>query len=383
LVIENGSSLDVSSWTNSNGAWPSGTITVHSGTLHLGSTELGPIVVLAPADADSATYNVQTADSVDLREIQTGSGTSVVNVTGTASSPETDSTYGLQLGSSGAGGKFTFNMSGGTFVGINFWIGAAAGTYTGNQSGGTVEQYGNSFAGQEEFEMGQAANAVATWNLTGSTAAMDFGCMAVGESGTALFNQTQGTVTLDSIAYAGGTVPTNLGLRLAQSGSGTGTYKISAGKLTVDQGGLTLGYTWASASSGGEGKFQVVGGESTIQITGNYQENTDSSLIAEVNSTGLSTLDVTGNVNFAAGSQLDVIQDDALTDGDKFVLMSWTGTEAGTPALATTDENNWTFSVANNELTLTYVPEPAAAGLLAFGLLALLGRRRSASIPES
>ena len=203
VTIENGSSLDVASWTNSNGAWPSGTITVHTGTLHLGSTGLGPIVILAPSSADSATYNVDTTDSDDLRVIDSGSGTSVVNMAGTASSPEMDSTYGLQLGSNGAGGKFTFNMTGGTFVGINFWIGAAAGTYTGNQSGGTVEQYGNSFAEQEEFELGQATNAVSTWNLSGSAAAMNFGCMAVGESGTALFNQTQGTVTLDSITYSG------------------------------------------------------------------------------------------------------------------------------------------------------------------------------------
>ncbi len=365
LTIENGSSLDVASWTNSNGAWPSGTITVHTGSLHLGSTGLGPIVILAPNSADSATFNIEATDSDDLRVIDSGSGTSVVNMSGTPSSPEMDSTYGLQLGTNGAGGKFTFNMSGGTFVGINFYIGAAAGTYTGNQSGGTVEQYGNSFAGQEEFELGQATNAVSTWNLTGSTAAMNFGCMAVGESGTALFNQTAGTVTLDSITYSGESALTNLGLRLAQSGSGTGTYKISGGSLIVDQGGLTLGYTWTGASSGGTGNFQVVGGDSSIDITGNYQENTRSTLTAEINSTGLSTIDITGNVNFASGSLLDVIQDNSLTLGSKFILMSWNGTEAGTPTLSPTDANNWTFSLANNELTLTYVPEPASMGLVA------------------
>jgi pectin methylesterase-like acyl-CoA thioesterase len=380
VTIENGSSLDVASWTNSNGAWPSGTITVHTGSLHLGSTGLGPIVILAPNSTDSATYNIEATDSDDLRVIDSGSGTSVVNMSGTPSSPEMDSTYGLQLGTNGAGGKFTFNMSSGTFVGINFYIGAAAGTYTGNQSGGTVEQYGNSFAGQEEFELAQATNAVSTWNLTGSTAAMNFGCMAVGESGTALFNQTAGTVTLDSITYSGESALTNLGLRLAQSGSGTGTYKISGGSLLVDQGGLTLGYTWAGASSGGTGNFQVVGGDSSIDITGNYQENTRSILTAEINSTGLSTIDVTGNVSFASGSLLDIIQDNSLTLGSKFILMSWNGIETGTPTLSTTDANNWTFSLANNELTLTYVPEPASMGLLAFGLLTLAAPRRGASI---
>jgi hypothetical protein len=60
--------------------------------------------------------------------------------------------------------------------------------------------------------------------------------------------------------------------------------------------------------------------------------------------------------------------------------MSWNGIETGTPTLSTTDANNWTFSLANNELTLTYVPEPASMGLLAFGLLTLAAPRRGASI---
>jgi pectinesterase len=376
VTIENGSSLDVASWTNSNGAWPSGTITVHTGTLHLGSTALGPIVILAPNATDSAIYTVEATDSDDLRVIDSGSGTSVVNMAGTASSPEMDSTYGLQLGSNGAGGKFTFNMSGGTFVGINFYIGAAAGTYTGNQSGGTVEQYGNSFAGQEEFELGQATNAVSTWNLTGSTAAMNFGCMAVGESGTAFFNQTQGTVTLDSITYSGGSTPTNTGLRLAQSGSGTGTYRISGGSLIADQGGLTLGYTWAGASSGGTGNFQVVGGVPTITITGNFQENSGSTLTAEVNTSGLSDIHVTGNVNFASGALLKIVDDGGLTPYSSYELMTWTGTETGTPTFsATPDPSDWSFSIANNSLTLTYVPEPASLFVLAMSGVRLLARR--------
>jgi len=61
-------------------------------------------------------------------------------------------------------------------------------------------------------------------------------------------------------------------------------------------------------------------------------------------------------------------------------LMSWTGTETGTPTLSPTDANDWTFSLANNELTLTYVPEPASMGVLVFGLLTLAARRRGASI---
>jgi len=384
VVIESGSSLDVASWTNSNGAWPSGTITVHTGSLHLGSTGLGPILILAPNPVDSATYNIESTDSLTLRQIQTGSGTTVINMTGTASSTPVGATYGLQLGSSGSGGKVTFNMTGGTYNAIDFFIGQSAGTYTGNQSGGTFQEGGTQYAAQEEFELAQATGAVSTWNLTGSSAVMNFGCMAIGESGTALVNQTQGTVTVNSITYPNQSpAPTNFGLRLAQSGTGKGTYEISGGSLTVDQGGLTLGYTWAGASSGGTGNFQVVGDDSTINITGNYQENSGSTLTAEINSTGLSTIDVTGNVNFASGSLLDVIQDDGLTYDSKFTLMSWTGTETGTPTLSGADANKWTFTLANNELTLTYIPEPASTGLLALGLLSFLGRRRRPSIPQS
>ena len=169
-------------------------------------------------------------------------------------------------------------------------------------------------------------------------------------------------------------------MRLAQSGSGTGTYKISGGSLTVDQGGLTLGYTWAGTSSGGTGNFQVVGGVPTITITGNFQENSGSTLTAEVNTSGLSDIHVTGNVNFASGALLHIINDGGLTPFSSYKLMSWTGTETGAPILsATTDTNDWSFSIANNSLTLTYVPEPASLSVLAMGSISLLGRRRMQS----
>ncbi len=380
VVVEGGSSFNVSSWTNSNGAWPSGTITVHDGSLHLGSTGLGPIIVLAPSATDSATYNIQGTDSLTLRQIQTGAGSTVINMSGTSSSTVVNATYGLELGSSGSGGNFTFNLSGGTFSGINYQIGSAAGTYTGNQSGGTIEQYGNEYAGQEEFELAQATGAVSTWNLTGSTAAMDFGCMAVGEGGNGTVNQSAGSVTLDSLTYAGQTAPTDLGLRLAQNGSGKGTYVISGGSLTIDQGGLTLGYTFTGTTSGGTANFHVIGAAPAISITGNYLENSGSTLTAEINSSGLSTIDITGNVNFASGSLLDLISDVGLSYGSTFTIMKWNGTETGTPTLSPSDSpSQWSFSIANNQLTATYVPEPAVGGLLVFSAWGLLARRRRRS----
>jgi pectinesterase len=356
VVIENGSSLDVASWTNSNGAWPSGTITVHTGTLHLQSTGLGPIVILAPSTNDSAVYTIGSSDTLSLRQIETGAGTTVINMSGGSGSAVENLTYGLEFGSAGANGNVTFNMSGGTVSAIGYLLGAAAGTYTANQSGGTVEQYGNQYAAQEEIELGQAKGSIASWNLTGAGAQVNVGCIAVGEAGNATFNQSAGAVTLNSITYSGQTTPTNLGLHIGQSGSGTGTYLISSGSLTVDQGGIFLGYTWSGASSGGTGNFQVVGGAASINVTGNYQQNSGSTLTAEVNSFGLSTISVHGNVSFAGGSLLNVFGDGGLASNTTYTLMSWTGTESGTPKLAWgVDVNAWTMHLNTGSLTLTYI----------------------------
>jgi autotransporter-associated beta strand protein len=354
IIIQGGSSLDVPSWTNSNGAWPSGTITVHNGTLHLGSTGLGPIISLATTAGDVATYNMDASDNLTLRYIQTGSGTSTINLNGPTSTV-INGTYGLELGNGGAGGNVALDINGDTFKGINTWIGNKSGTYTVNQTGGVVEQYGNSSAGQEELELAQASNSNVNWNLTGSTAQLNFGCIADGESGTATIIQTAGTDTIDSITYSGQTAPTNLGLAIAQ-GSGHGNYVISGGTLDIVNGGLRMGYTWAGASSGGKGNFQVIGSASTLTVTGNYQQNTGSTLTAEVNASGLSVMNVTGNVGFSSGALLNIINDVTPISNSTYTLMTWTGTETGTPTLApATDPNAWSFSTAGGALTLTYV----------------------------
>ena len=145
----------------------------------------------------------------------------------------------------------------------------------------------------------------------------------------------------------------------------------------MQNGGLTLGYKIDGSAATGTGEFDDIGGFSIINITGDYKQNAGSTLLAWLNASGLSTINITGNVVFTPGALLDLHNSGA--PNGTYTLMSWSGIATGLPTLAApVDSSKWSYNVdpIGRTLTATYVPEPAALGLVLFGLTAIRGRRR-------
>jgi hypothetical protein len=151
-------------------------------------------------------------------------------------------------------------------------------------------------------------------------------------------------------------------------------YQISGGSLTVQNGGLTLGYKIDGTAASGTGELDDIGGFSLINITGDYKQNAGSTLAAWLNASGLSTINVAGNVVFTPGAVLDLHNGGAANG--TYTLMTWTGTLSGTPTLAATvDLSKWSYALdpIARTLTVTYVPEPS---VMAIPILAMAASRR-------
>ncbi|MGN6370377.1 MAG: pectinesterase family protein [Phycisphaerae bacterium] len=381
ITIKNNGQLNIGNWT---GPWgPAGLLVINSGTFATKGMD-GAQINMAPNVGDVAVVNVRDGDNWSkTRFIATGDGTSTINQTGGT----INGTYGPYMGYLGTGqGTATYNMSGGTAFWLDPDMGkSVGGTFTVNQSAGTINALGATGTQYSYndgiIKVGDRANANATWNLSG-TGVLNHRGMMVGVSGTGTFHQTGGAVTLNQPIT---TSTKGMGLLIGTGGSsGKGLYEISGGSLTVQNGGLSLGYNYVSGGgitpATATGTFKVDGGSPTIAITGNFSENGGSTLAAQLDSTGLATIAITGNVSFASGALLDLSYLPGALPGT-YTLMTWTGTETGTPTFsAGTDATNWSYNLdtTNHQLTVTVLstPEPASLGVLGAAAAGLLLRRK-------
>ena len=182
-------------------------------------------------------------------------------------------------------------------------------------------------------------------------------------------NQYGGNLTLGYYSTAKKDISLSIG------GGGLGYYTIYGGSIYA-KGYLNLG------RSGGTGHFTVVGsGANSIKANG-FNMSSTSTLTFEINgngNAGITTIEIVddyfdGDVSFAGTDNIIVDISAGGPFASSYTLMTWTGSESGTPSLVLPD--NWTWNSdtwqTDNQIIVT-VPEPTTLVLVLIGMGAHLG----------
>lgn len=180
-------------------------------------------------------------------------------------------------------------------------------------------------------------------------------------------NQYGGNLTLGYYSSAKKDISLSIG------GGGFGYYTIYGGSIYA-KGYLNLG------RSGGTGHFTVVGsGASSIKANG-FNMSSTSTLTFKINgngNAGITTTIVDGDVSFDGTDNIIVDISAGGPFASSYTLMTWTGSESGTPSLVLPD--NWTWNSdtwqTDNEIVVT-VPEPTTLVLVLMGMGTYLGITR-------
>lgn len=310
------------------GSATSGQMTLSGGVFATTSTGAGDVVGnnggAGTLIVDGGTYNC--GSSLTLNNNSNANSVLTIN-SGTATISN------IQFKSGGASSS-VINLNGGTLNGRT--IGTAAGTANSfNFNGGTLRS------------TGALSFAVNTANVRNGGANIDTN----GFSSTINQALLHSTIAGDNAVDGG----------LTKNGAGTltlGGINTYTGDTTINQGTLTL-------SSSSELLFKLSDSDSSrVKGTGT------------VNFSGIFRIDSSALTVAAASWQLvDVGTLTANFNPTTFGLKLQDGTLFANTGGGIYSANDWNFDTATGQLTLSAVPEPAALGLIACGMMALLARR--------
>lgn len=195
----------------------------------------------------------------------------------------------------------------------------------GSQSGsvGSVEHAaGASFTTGGALMLGTFASAQGTYTLAGGDLTVG-GFMLVGREGTGTMVQTGGDVAVNR-----GTPeePANdPGLYIGSNPNSTGHYTISGGTLSVsaDNGGFRIGRPTNDTTA----TFRIEGASPTITVGTTLEHNLGAQLEYAADLSGVSSIDVAGDVRLAGNLSLSF--PGALSVGDEFTLINYDGSLTG------------------------------------------------------
>jgi T5SS/PEP-CTERM-associated repeat protein len=279
-----------------------------------------------------------------------------------------------------AGSTAVMTQTGGTFnARIAYVLGQSAGTTTMAHSGGVINVLNNG-----EFVVGDGGANSSSYSISGAADVNVARNFVVARDGVGVVNMTGGTIDATN-AFLG------------DFDSSNGTMKISGGTFTLT-GNLNVGAALASnappapvGTAGqaidADGTFIVSGPGGTIDVRGNLLANpddntrfggggihNDATLVFEVMSTGVSTIDVNGIADLT-GAEIDVdLLSGSFGAGSFFDLITATDISSDYLQVA---EDLGVFSLSivqggNGEiLRATVVPEPATLALAGLGLVVL------------
>ncbi len=373
------------------------------------------------SNGGTGTYNL-SAGTATLKgqAFVGGAGRGTLNISGTGIF---DAQAGLKFGNNSnnqTASAGTVNLSGGTLSVGSAGISNGAGNGTLNFDGGKLKANADSatFLTGVTNAYVKASGAVIDTNGFNVTIAQALLTDAV-STGGGLTKSSAGTLTLNGTnSYSGLTTISAGTLALGASGTinnSSGVYLDHGGTFNVA--GKSEGYTVSNLTGSGS----VIGALSVSNqlAIGNSPGTTNfsSSLTLGAASTyafevvGSATVggsytantadlgNVGGDITITSGAILNLVQLGTYTANDKFTLFSYSGALSGTFTDTTSHvlANNSTFSAGGGEWLINYndttgganggtgtsfvtvsaVPEPAAASVIgSVGLLALLRRRR-------
>jgi hypothetical protein len=173
------------------------------------------------------------------------------NVGGSATFNQTGGSVQVNSGLFGAfidNGTYTLSGNGTLSVVSNLIMGGVGGVSSNfNQSGTTQVTLGH------DLSVAQVAGSTASYSMTSSGATLTTGRAYVGESGTGIFTQTAGTVSITAPGGSGDLI-------IGSTASGNGTYNMSGGTLAVRSNSYI--------GDAGKGTMNLTG-NAVVTVTGN------------------------------------------------------------------------------------------------------------------
>lgn len=398
-----------------------GTLNVKGGTFNLignGVTgNSGGIMVInsnATTTNASGTVNL-SGGTTTIKELRFNGSNKSSGAGADANSTAGSATLNMTGGTLYIGGTVQSDGSGATTAGGIVNRGTGTSAYAINLSGGTVGANAN-WSSSLNMTLGTTNGNVTFKAADASNAARNITLGGVLSGSGGLTKSGAGTLTLNGAStYSGATSITAGTLALGATGSidsssgvsvgDGGTFDVTAkgpGGYTVNNftgsgtvlGNLTVSTQLAIGNSPGTTTFNslTLGALSTYsyELTGGASPGAGSADLGIV----------LGDLTLIDGTTLDLLQLGTFTAGNKFTLFSYTGTLTGifqdSGAVDLTDgasfidgSGEWVIDYDDTTaglnggatpggryVTITAVPEPAAAWLGGLGLLALLRRRR-------
>jgi hypothetical protein len=239
---------------------------------------------------------------------------------------------------------------------------------SGTATGVSVNHSGGTVATDLDVRVGDTTTGTTTYNLSGTGVINSTTGGIVGRQGTALFDQTGGTAN-----WNGGF---SIGNRETAVNPTTGLYKISAGFANFNAG--------LNIAPKGTGELRVIGDDGSIDVTGNLTVNSTvdgvGTLAFELQ-TGdlLSVINVTGNATLNANSVLVFDTTNAAPTQTVYDLLTAADVIVDN-AMTFTAPAGWNYQIVaggNGEILQVYtVPEPGTIGLMAMAGLFAFRRRR-------
>lgn len=381
LTISNNAALSV----------PQGGVTVNGGTLKItGSTgtanpfsDTGKLVLGTDAVFEAA--NTTSGIPTGIAKVIEGGGTFLRNGIGNL----------VISGTGNSGFNGTWKATSGTLGFLSESAMGGSGGVTLDGGGLFMNANGAGISNGKTIKLGDAGgyfDGSSAWTQTWSATI----------SGTGGFTKRSGMLLIldGTNNYEGVTTVQTGTLRVNGTNSGTGAVNVSSG--------ATLGGTGSIAGAVNVTGTLAPGASIESLGTGNLAFSAGSTLAYELNSTALNgdLLDSAGTLDIASGTILTLtdLAAGTLANGSKLTLISyfggWVNTELFTylgstladDSVITLGTNQWRFNYndtsggsnftadqtgATGFVTMTVVPEPAAALLGGLGFLILLRRRRT------
>ncbi len=193
----------------------------------------------------------------------------------------------------------------------------------GGSTGSVTHAAGATLTSGGALILGTLPASSGTYSLQGGTLNVG-GFLIVGRQGIGTFTQTAGDILITRGTPEAPAV--DPGLYIGSHANATGSYTMSGGTLTIaeNNGGFRIGVPTADNAA----TFRIEGSAPTITIATHFEHYPTANLQFAADASGVSTIDVAGNV-FLAGN-LNLSFPGTPTLGDEFTLINYGGSLAGT-----------------------------------------------------